>query len=172
MMRIRWNMRALFFSLVLTPLLIELCFAQAQQLPKAATIGTNPAGTVFYALAGGLAKVATEATPIQVTIQPYTGTSTFLPLLDSGELAFALVNAVDMGLAYLGPQKLKVGGKNEFQHSPNIRLVMRGAPLIVGLLVKKDSPLKSIQDVKGKRVTGEYPAHQAVWFNMFGALAS
>jgi TRAP transporter TAXI family solute receptor len=49
---------------------------------------------------------------------------------------------------------------------------MRGAPLIIGLLVKKDSPLKSVRDIKGKRVTGEYPAHQAVWFNMYGLLAS
>jgi TRAP transporter TAXI family solute receptor len=142
------------------------------QLPKSAVIGTNPAGTVFYALAGGLAKVASEATPMQVNIQPYTGTSTFLPILNNGELDFAIVNAVDMGMAYVGPQKLKVGGRNEFVHSPNIRLVMRGAPLLIGLLVKKDSPLKSVHDVKGKRVTGEYPAHQAVWFNMYGALAS
>jgi TRAP transporter TAXI family solute receptor len=77
-----------------------------------------------------------------------------------------------MGMAYRGPQKLKVGGKNDFQHSPNIRLVMRGAPLIVGLLVRKDSPLKNVHDIKGKRVTGEYPAHQAVWFNMFGQLSN
>jgi TRAP transporter TAXI family solute receptor len=152
--------------------LLWLTCAHAQQLPKAVTIGTNPPGTVFYALASGLAKVATEATPIQANIQPYTGTSTLLPLLNSGELQFAIVNGVDMGMAYRGPQKLKVGGKNDFQHSPNIRLVMRGAPLIVGLLVRKDSPLKSVHDVKGKRVTGEYPAHQAVWFNMFGQLSN
>jgi uncharacterized protein len=153
-------------------LAVLLSQATWAQLPKSVVIGTNPAGTVFYALAGGLAKVASEATPMQVNIQPYTGTSTFLPILNSGELDFAIVNAVDMGMAYVGPQKLKVGGRNEFVHSPNIRLVMRGAPLLIGLLVKKDSPLKSVHDVKGKRVTGEYPAHQAVWFNMYGALAS
>jgi uncharacterized protein len=146
--------------------------AQAQKSPTAVTIGTNPPGTVFYAMAGGLAKIATERAQVQATVQPHTGTNTFLPLLDSGELDFALVNAVDMGMAYLGPQKLKVGGRNDFPHSPNTRLVMRGAPLFVGLLVKKDSPFKSARDIKGKRVTGEYPAHQAVWFNMFGALAS
>jgi TRAP transporter TAXI family solute receptor len=157
--------------LLLSWLLAETASA-AQQLPKAVTIATNPAGTVFYALGGGLAKVATEATQIQVNIQPYTGTSTFLPLLNGGELDFAVVNGVDMGMAYAGAQKLKVGGKNDFPHSPNVRLLMRGAPLIIGLLVKKDSPLKSVHDVKGKRVTGEYPAHQAVWFNMYGALAS
>jgi hypothetical protein len=160
------------FALTLALALLCLARVHAQQLPKAITIGTNPPGTVFYALASGLAKAATEATPIQANIQPYTGTSTLLPLLDSGELHFAIVNAVDMGMAYRGPQKLKVGGKNDFPHSPNIRLVMRGAPLIVGLLVKKDSPLKSIHDLRGKRVTGEYPAHQAVWFNMFGQLSN
>jgi TRAP transporter TAXI family solute receptor len=142
------------------------------QLPKSAVIGTNTPGTVFYALAGGLAKVASESGPVQMTVQPYSGTSTFLPLLNNGELDFGIVNGVDMGMAYQGPQRLKVGGKNDFPHSPNTRLVMRGAPLIIGLLVKKDSPLKSVHDIKGKRVTGEYPAHQAVWFNMFGMLAS
>jgi hypothetical protein len=163
--------KTLFLSCVAL-ILLSLTSVRAQPLPKAVTVGTNPPGTVFYALASGLAKVVTEASPIQATIQPYTGTSTLLPLLNNGELQFAIVNGVDMGMAYLGPQKLKVGGKNDFQHSPKIRLVMRGAPLIVGLLVKKDSPLKSVHDLKGKRVTGEYPAHQAVWFNMFGQLSN
>ena len=105
-------------------------------------------------------------------IQPYSGTSTFLPLLNSGELDFGIVNAVDMGMAYHGPQRLKVGGKNDFPHSPNHPARHARRAFIVGLLVKKDSPLKSVHDIKGKRVTGEYPAHQAVWFNMFGQLAT
>jgi TRAP transporter TAXI family solute receptor len=49
---------------------------------------------------------------------------------------------------------------------------MNGAPFRVALLVRKDSPVKTAQDVKGKRMTGEYPAHLAVWYNMFGHLAS
>ena len=57
-----------------------LGFAQAQQPPKSVTVGTNPAGTVFYAVAGGLASVISGAAPFQAVVQPYTGTSTFLPL--------------------------------------------------------------------------------------------
>jgi TRAP transporter TAXI family solute receptor len=49
---------------------------------------------------------------------------------------------------------------------------MRGSPLLVGLLVRKDSPFKTVHDVRGKRMTGEYPAHLAVWYNMFGHLSS
>src|SRR5256885_379102 len=76
-----------------------------------------------------------------------------------------------MGLSYRGP-KFQIGGRNPFPHAPNLRLVMRGSPLLVGLLVRKDSPIKTVHDVKGKRMTGEYPAHLAVWYNMFGHLAS
>lgn len=138
---------------------------------KAVTIGTNPPGTAFYAIGSGLAKVASEAGALKVAVQPYTGSSTFLPLINSGELEFGVNNAVDMALAWRGPD-FRIGGKNPFPHTPNARLVMRGSPFMVGLLVRRDSPIKSIHDIRGKRMTGEYPAHLAVWYNMFGHLAS
>ena len=142
------------------------------QLPGSTAIGTNPAGTVFYAVASGLAKVISGAGPMQSVVQPYTGTSTFLPLLDNGEIDFGVVNAVDMSLAYQGPTRLKVGGRNPFPHVPNTRLLMRGSPLMASLVSRKDSTIKTVFDVKGKRVTGEYPAHLAVWYSVFGSLAS
>ena len=43
---------------------------------------------------------------------------------------------------------------------------MRGSPLLTSLVAKKDGPVKTVADVKGKRVTGEYPAHLAVWFSV------
>jgi TRAP transporter TAXI family solute receptor len=49
---------------------------------------------------------------------------------------------------------------------------MRGSPLMIGLLTRKDSPIKTVYDARGKRVTGEYPAHLAVWYNVFGLLSS
>jgi TRAP transporter TAXI family solute receptor len=165
--KISWSIAA---SLAL--LLFMIGLVEAQSLPRAVAIGTNPPGSVFYALASGLAKVVSEATPMQMAVQPYTGTSTFMPLLNNGELDFGLNNFVDLALAYQGPERLKIGGKNPFPHIPNVRLVMRGAPFMVGLLIRKDAPFKTIQDIKGKRLTGEYPAQLAVWYNMFGALAS
>jgi TRAP transporter TAXI family solute receptor len=49
---------------------------------------------------------------------------------------------------------------------------MRGSPLSVSLVVRKDSPMKTIHDVKGKRVTGEYPANIAIWFHVYTELAN
>ncbi len=143
----------------------------AQKLPASTTIGTNPAGTVFYAVGAGLAKVISDTGPMQSVVQPYTGTSTLLPLLDSGELDFAIINAVESNLAYQGPNRLKIGGKNPLPHVPNARLIMRGSPLFIGLVARKDG-INSVQEARGKRVTGEYPANIAIWYHGLAALAS
>lgn len=169
-MRDDLSLRRLATAVFLTVVLFDA--AHAQKLPPAAAIGTNTPGTLFYALASGVAKVASGASPVQVSVQPYTGTSTFLPLVNTGELDFGVVNGVDMGMAYVGPQRLQVGGRNPFPHVPNTRLVMRGSPLMTSAIVRKDSPIKTIHEIRGKRVTGEYPAHLAVWYNMYGILAS
>ena len=163
-------MRAVVRLAVVVGLVVALASPAAAQLPRSVTLATNPPGTVYYTFGSGLAKVISGG-PFQVAIQPYAGSSTFLPLLNSGEVELGIVNAVDMGLSYRGP-KFQIGGRNPFPHAPNVRLVMRGSPLLVGLLVRKDSPIKTVHDVKGKRMTGEYPAHLAVWYNMFGHLAS
>ena len=161
---------AMFFYLALT--LAAAVPVGAQKLPASVTIGANPAGSLFYSAASGLAKVVSGAGSMQMAVQPYTGSSTFLPLLDNGELDFGIVNAVDMGMAYQGPKRLQIAGRNPLPFSPNTRLIMRGSPLLTSLVSKKDGPVKTVADVKGKRVTGEYPAHLAVWFSVFGSLAS
>jgi TRAP transporter TAXI family solute receptor len=158
-------------KIVVLAALVLLIACDRVAAQQAVSVGTNPAGSVFYAVGSGLAKVVSDDGKVKMSVQPYSGSSTFIPLLDSGELEFGVVNVVDMALAYRGPT-FKVGGRNPFPHAPNARLVMRGSPLLVALLVRKDSPIKNVHDVKGKRMTGEYPAHLAVWYNMFGHLAS
>ena len=158
-------------SRMLCALSLTLTALASPALAQTATIGTNPAGSVFYAIGSGLAKVAAETGALRLSVQPYTGTSTFVPLLEAGEIDLGVNNAVDMGLAYRGPA-FKIGGRNPFTHAPSVRLVMRGAPIMVAPLVRKDSPIKTLADVKGKRVTGEYPANLAIWYNIFGELAS
>jgi len=153
---------------VAAPLVPTVVPAEAQ---KAVSIGTNPPGSVFYAIGSGLAKVASDAGTLRMAVQPYAGTSTFIPLLDSGELELGVNNAVDMGLTYRGAA-FKIGGRNPFPHAPGVRLVMRVAPLMIAPVARKDSPFKTVADVKGKRVTGEYPANLAIWYNVFGWLAS
>jgi uncharacterized protein len=104
-----WTRRIL--TTILAGLPLAIGSAGAQKLPASTTIGTNPAGTAFYAVSAGLAKVISGAGPMQAIVQPNTGSSTFMPLLDSGEIDFGIINAVETNLAYQGPVKLKISGK-------------------------------------------------------------
>ena len=105
---------------------------------------------------------------MQMAVQPYTGTSSFLPLLNSGELDFGINNFVDLALAYQGPDRLKIGGRNPFPHIP---MSSGNAGLSLWWAARKDSLIKTIHDIKGKRLTGEYPAQLANWYITFAALA-
>lgn len=165
-MSIRRNVELVALVLALSMLVAAPASAQ-----KAAGIGTNPPGSVFYAIGSGLAKLAADAGVMQLAVQPYAGTSTFVPLLESGELDFGVNNAVDMGLVYRGPS-FKIGGRNPFPPGPSVRVVMRGSPLMIAPVVRRDSPIRAVADMRGKRVTGEYPANLAIWYNVFGWLAS
>ena len=47
---------------------------------KSANLGSNPPGTAFYSVASGLSKIVTDVGVVKLTVQPYSGSSTFLNL--------------------------------------------------------------------------------------------
>ena len=136
------------------------------------TIGTNPPGTLFYAIGGGVARVISDYAHLRAVVQPYSGSSTFLPLINSGELHMGIVNAVDLAMAYRGPERLRIGGRNPYLASPNLRLVVRGGPIYIVEGVRRDAPFRTIADLRGRRVTGVYSAHFAVWLDQYALLTT
>jgi TRAP transporter TAXI family solute receptor len=141
-----------------------------EKLPPRITIGASAGGSLQNALATGLAKVVSNVASTIVVVQPFAGTSAFFPLVDSGELDLGLASAVDFAMSYRGPKRLKVNGENPYPLAENLRLVMGGSPLIVGFVVRKKSDLHRVEDLKGHRVAGEFPAHLGARFYNYSAL--
>jgi TRAP-type uncharacterized transport system substrate-binding protein len=56
-------------------LALALLTAPPAAAQKAAGIGTNPPGSVFYAIGSALAKVAGDAGTVRLNVQPYSGTA-------------------------------------------------------------------------------------------------
>ena len=123
-------------------------FAQIKRI----TIGTNPAGSIYYSLGGGIAKVLTEQMGAQAIIQPLAGSSVALPLVNSGELTGSLASTLDSGAAYRG--------ENDYQGKAmkNLRSLVRIFSLPYTFTVRADSGIKTIADLKGKRVVMEFKA--------------
>ena len=55
--------------------------AEKASLPKSVNIGSNPSGSLFYAIASGVAATISAHAPFKAEPAPYSGSSTFLPLL-------------------------------------------------------------------------------------------
>jgi uncharacterized protein len=115
------------------------------------SIATNPAGTLYYQLGGGFAKLLNEKLGVQAIVQPYAGTSAYLPLIESGEVTMALSSVLDAGSAYRGEQ-----GRSSML---KLRSLARIFPLRYALLVRKDSPIRSVADLRGKRVVLSFKAN-------------
>ncbi|MGH8669136.1 MAG: TAXI family TRAP transporter solute-binding subunit, partial [Burkholderiales bacterium] len=114
-------------------------------------IATNPAGTLYYQLGGGFAKLLNEKLGVQAIVQPYAGTSAYLPLIGSGEVTMALSSTLDAGSAYRGEQ-----GRTSML---KLRSLARMFPLRYALLVRKDSPIQKVGDLRGRRVVLNFKAN-------------
>jgi len=122
--------------------------AAAQQLG----IGTMGQGTAGYSMAAAIAKVLSDKAKLAVRVQPAGGTSQFVPLIDSGELDFGVVNIIEAKAALTGTGPFR-GKKQE-----NIRMAAVLYPFRNGIFVRKDSPLKSTKDLKGASIAYGYTA--------------
>ena len=112
---------------------------------KRINIGTNPAGSSYFLLASGFAKLYQEKLGIRSTAQPHAGSSVYLPLMDQGEIVLGLNNSLDSGMA--------IGGLAPYaEKHKNVRIIARIWVLPYAYIAKADSGIKSMDDLRGKRV--------------------
>jgi TRAP transporter TAXI family solute receptor len=135
--------RLLFFATLLAS-----SAAFAQQV----SIGTSPQGTAGYSMGAALAKLMAEKTPYQARVQPFTGNSIALAGINQGEVDFTVANEVEI------VEALKGAGAYQGRKQENVRMAAVLYPFTVAILVKKDSPMQTLADLKGKRMTWGYTA--------------
>lgn len=155
---------------MLGPRLAALAAACALALPASAfaqgkgmVFATQEAGTAYYTIGSGLAKILGEKLKRRVAVQPYSGSSVYLPLLDSGEATLAFSSTLDANDAYKGEGRAPLKG---------LRAVARIWPLRVALMVRANSGIKTVADLKGKRVTLDLKGQRAMGQVIRGILAT
>lgn len=124
-------------------------------LAQSVGIGTTPQGSMNYAMGSAIAKVITEKAKVPARVQPSSGDSVLLPLVNNGELTYGVTNITEAIDATNG------SGPYNGRKNPDLRLASILIPVKTGFFVKKDSPIKSLADLKGKRITYGYTAQPA-----------
>jgi TRAP transporter TAXI family solute receptor len=128
--------------------LLLSCVAQAQVLG----FGSAPQGSIGYNMSSAIAKVMAEDAKLQSRVQPYSGSSAVLPLVNSGELDMAVCNVLEIEEATRGE------GPYNGRKQANLRVLAVIFPLLSSIFVRNDSPIKSLADLKGKRIPAGFSA--------------
>ncbi len=141
----------------LAALSIGACMAAAAPLSaQQLGIGTMGQGTLGYSIGAAIAKVLAEKGGVRASVQPAAGTSAYLPLIDNGEIDFGIANVVEAKEAAAG------SGPFAGRKQDNLRVVGVLFPFRNGFFVRKDSSLKTVADLKGKRITYGYTAQVTI----------
>ena len=118
--------------------------AQAQTLGFA----TMQPGTLNHTSGSAVAKVLKEKANLNVVVQPTAGESVLIPLVSRGEAELGIANIFEVITAK--------------QSSPDIRLIGSLHPLRGAFWVRKDSTMKTMADLKGKKVGMGYSAMRTI----------
>jgi uncharacterized protein len=137
----------------LLSLVVSVTFCALAIQPASAEtlgIGSNPQGSIAYSTAAAIAKVATEQGGIKTAVVPQGGPVVTIPMVNNGELEFSV--SVSLPAAYANKGVSMFKGRPQ----PKLRVVAALFSLQTGFFVPEKSDIKSVADLKGKRIPSGY----------------
>ena len=106
---------------------------------------TLPPGSLNHTSASAISKVVKEKGGINMLVQPTAGESVLVPMVARGEIEIGITNVMEAQAAVDAGQK-------------DLRILTALHALRTPFFVRKDSTMRKIADVKGKRVALGYSA--------------
>jgi TRAP transporter TAXI family solute receptor len=125
---------------------------QARDIGIAAS---NP-GSLYHSTGTAVAKVANDAAQLKATVHPFASATVYLPAVSAGEYGFGISNIEELRVAVTGAAQFK--GRDY----SNLRAATILYPLRVAFFVRKDSPIKTVADLKGKRVVDGFSSQKTI----------
>jgi TRAP transporter TAXI family solute receptor len=138
------------------PILFASFAAATAANAQVLSIATTPAGSFTNSIGAAIAKVIVDHARMRATITPQQSHGQDAVNDGSSELSLATLSDVQQYVT--GTVDWEGKGKK-----PNIRLIARLVPIMTAGYVQKDSPIRTLADIKGKRVSTQYSAQRAVW---------
>jgi TRAP transporter TAXI family solute receptor len=141
-------------------------FAQTNpDYPKVLRFAALSPGTLLHATLSGLAKVASDNSPMTMAIIPTAGPSAWLPMLSkqgTADVALDIFPTLwQMWTGKIAPEPVPKGFPSKPLYpgeTKNIRIIVAGAQMSVGMLVRKDSEIKTYSDLPGKKIAWKWTA--------------
>ena len=107
-------------------------------------------GSINHTTSSAIAKVLKEKGGLNTLVQATAGESVMIAIVGRGEADFGMANTPEIGMA------LANNGQ------PKLRMIGSVYTLKTGFWVRKDSNMRTVADLRGKRVTMGYSAMRAL----------
>ncbi|QPM90571.1 TAXI family TRAP transporter solute-binding subunit [Pseudooceanicola algae] len=134
-------------------------FAQTEVI-----IGARESGSNDYVVGAAVAATISEDSGMTGKVLTASGAGVWMPMMDYGE--------VDLGVTSHYEGWLGSKGQGAFNSAHDIRAVVVGGGINVGLFVLNDSPVESRADVAGLRMAAEFSGSPAVGDYALGEIAN
>jgi TRAP transporter TAXI family solute receptor len=119
------------------------------------SIVTTPSGSYTNSAGAAMAKVISEKSTVRAIIQAQGGAG--LDPVEAGNADFGLGNSFDSTFYVTGTAYYSGNGQKK-----NLRHVATMVPYRVGMFVRADSGIKTLADLKGKRVSAGFNAQKTI----------
>lgn len=114
-------------------------------------LATMQPGTLNHTTGSAIAKVLKEKAGLNVLVQPTAGESVLIPLVARNEAELGIANLAEV-----------LAATDDGKKPGDLRLIGAIHPLRAAFFVRKDSPMKTVADLKGKKVVWGFSAQRTL----------
>ena len=129
---------------------VALAFASAAATAQTLGFASMQPGSVNHTASSAIAKVLKERGGINTLVQPTAGESVIIAIVGRGEIDLGMANAPEIGATIASNSQ------------PDLRMIGAVYTLKTGFWVRKDSDMRTVADLRGKRVTMGYSAMRSL----------
>jgi uncharacterized protein len=129
---------------------VALALASGAASAQTYGVASMQPGSINHTTSSAIAKVLKEKGGLNTLVQATAGETVIIAIVGKGEADFGMANAPEIEAA--------MANKGQ----PNLRMIGAVYTLKTGFWVRKDSNMRTVADLKGKRVTMGYSAMRAL----------
>ena len=141
-------------------------FVVSSAIARPVSIGALPQGSLSYSVASAVAKVVADKTDLKTRAIGIGGGNIYHPQVHQGKL--------DMSTAALPDTIFALTGKGPYEgrKHANLRVLARLLEFQTGFMVRKDSNIRSLADLKGKPFPSGFTSQKLVGVLVRAAFAA
>ncbi len=141
-------------------------FVAASAHAQTVSIGTLPQGSLSYSIGAAVAKVISDKTDLTTRAIGIGGGNIYFPQVNQGRLEMSTAAGPEAIFASRGE------GPYEGHKNPNLRVLSRLLEFQTGFMVRKDSSIQSLADLKGQKVPSGFTSQKLVGTLVRAAMAA